>query len=371
MMNIPLIDLHAQFLSMEDTIKDAIHQVLHSGIYVMGPEVEQFEQEMAAWTQSAYALSTANGTDSLILALEALDIGEGDEVITSPYTFYATAEAISRVGAKPVFVDIDPRTYNLSPDGVELRITPQTKAIIPVHIFGQPAEMDPLLELAERHHLHIVEDACQALGANYKGRSVGSMGHIGCVSFFPTKNLGGYGDGGIVLTDDPQVQRKIKKLANHGSAQKYYHDLIGYNSRLDELQAAILRVKLKKLQAWNHARQNKAAYYTNRLEHNPIQLPYTIPDASHVYHLYIIELASAEVREKLALFLQSVGVATGRYYPCPLHLQKAYASLGYKRGDLPVAEAAAEKTLALPLYPELTLDQQHYITSHIIKFFEA
>jgi dTDP-4-amino-4,6-dideoxygalactose transaminase len=359
------MDLRAQYLSLQDEIQSAIRAVLDSGIYISGPEVRHFEQEAADFTNSAYAISTANGTDSLILALEACGVGPGDEVITSPYTFFATAEAIVRVGATPVFADIDPRTYNLSPEQAEAKITPNTKAIIPVHIFGQPAEMDAFLEMAERRHLYVIEDACQALGAAYKGKPVGSIGHIGCVSFFPTKTLGGYGDGGIILTNDEGMARKIRLLANHGSTAKYYHEEVGYNSRLDELQAAILRVKLKKLHVWNCLRREIADYYSSQLGGLGISVPYSIPDISHVYHLYILELQEAA---ELSAYLQSNGVATGHYYPCPLHLQKAFAGLGYKLGDLPSAESASKRTVALPIFPEMTSEQQQFIVSRVKEF---
>ncbi|CAG7649075.1 DegT/DnrJ/EryC1/StrS family aminotransferase [Paenibacillus allorhizosphaerae] len=367
-MNIPLIDLRAQYLSVDAEIQNAVRTVLHSGAYVSGPEIRSFEQEMAQFTQSQYAISTANGTDSLILALEACGVGAGDEVITSPYTFFATAEAIARVGAVPVFADIDRRTYNLSPEHVERKVTSRTKAIIPVHIFGQPAEMDAFLDIARRRHLYIIEDACQALGATYKGRPVGSIGHIGCVSFFPTKNLGGYGDGGIVLTNDEDMARKVRLLASHGSTRKYYHDAVGYNSRLDELQAAILRVKLGKLNEWNKLRREKAEYYSGQLLAPGIALPHSINDIVHVYHIYMIEFKE---REALSSYLNEAGIATGHYYPCPLHLQKAFVDLGYKSGDLPAAEAASERAIALPMFPELTMEQQQYIVSRINKFIES
>ncbi|WP_027408542.1 DegT/DnrJ/EryC1/StrS family aminotransferase [Anoxybacteroides tepidamans] len=366
-MKVPLIDLRAQYLSLKEEILDAIRAVMDSGIYVSGSEVERFEQEIAAFAEATYAISTANGTDSLILALEACGVGPGDEVITSPYTFFATAEAIARVGATPVFADIDDKTYNLSPEQTEAKISPKTKAIIPVHIFGQPADMDAFLDIAQRHHLYIIEDACQALGATYKGRRVGSIGHIGCVSFFPTKNLGGYGDGGLVLTNDENLAKKVRLLANHGSTRKYYHEAIGYNSRLDELQAAILRIKLQKLDEWNKLRKERADFYSDQLSALGVGVPHTTSDSSHVYHMYMIEIKE---RDELSAYLNSVGVATGHYYPCPLHLQNVFAGLGYKQGDLPVAEAASERTLALPMFPELTAEQQRYIISHIKKFME-
>lgn len=367
-MNIPLIDLRAQFNSLKTEILQTVERVLDSGVYVNGSEVSLFEQEIATFTQSQYAVSTANGTDSLILAFHACGIGQGDEVITSPYTFFATAEAIARVGAIPVFADINPNTYNLCPELMEARITEKTKAIVPVHIFGQPADMDAIVDIAERHNLYVIEDACQALGACYKEKPVGSIGHVSCISFFPTKNLGGYGDGGVVLTNDEGIANQIRLLAAHGSIQRYYHDVIGYNSRLDELQAAVLRIKLRKLPEWNDHRQRKAEVYSNLLRDIDIKLPYVSKDVTHVYHLYLIE---TEKREQLSSHLRQLGVASGHYYPCPLHLQRAFAYLGYKPGDLPVAEAVSHRALALPMYPELTYEQQMHIGDAMHQFFRS
>lgn len=366
---IPLIDLRAQYVSLRQEIDHAVRRVLDSGVYVSGPEVKQFEQEMAMLVNVPYALSLANGTDALILALLSLGVGHGDEVITTPYTFFATAEAIARVGATPVFADIDHQTYNLDPEQVEACVTPRTKAIIPVHIFGQPAQMESFQDIAGRHGLSLIEDACQSLGASYKGEQTGGIAPVGCISYFPTKNLGAYGDGGMLLTRDETIYHHAKLLANHGSEHKYYHDIIGYNSRLDELQAAVLRVKLCKLHEWNARRQAIAVQYSEGLKPLGIRVPHTMANVKHVYHMYVIELADGEQREQLGAYLQSVGVATGRYYPCPLHLQRAFALLGYQAGDLPIAEQAAECTLALPMYPELTREQQQYVIDHVGRFF--
>ncbi|PZE21132.1 DegT/DnrJ/EryC1/StrS family aminotransferase [Paenibacillus xerothermodurans] len=364
-MTIPLIDLRAQYLTIRTELVRAVEEVLDSGIYVAGRQVNLFEKEAARLTLSKYAVSTANGTDSLVLALHACGVEPGDEIITSPYTFFATAEAIARVGAVPVFADIDRKTYNLSPDHAEAQITSKTKAILPVHLFGQPADMDAFLCIAQRYHIDVIEDACQAFGAHYKGTPVGSIGRVGCVSFFPTKNLGGYGDGGIIFTDDEHVARQVRLLASHGSTERYYHEAIGYNSRLDEIQAAMLRIKLRKLEEWNRLRQKKATVYKELLQDTGITLPYTIPEVRHVYHIYLTE---CEKRDELASYLQQRGVATGHYYPCALHLQKACAYLGYRPGDFPAAEELSRYALALPMFPELTLAQQQYI-SHLIHQF--
>ncbi|WP_284637733.1 DegT/DnrJ/EryC1/StrS family aminotransferase [Paenibacillus silviterrae] len=360
---IPLIDLRAQYLELKHEIMKVTEQVFDSGVYISGPEVQAFEKEMEEFTDARHAVSTANGTDALVLALEACGIGVGDEVITTPYTFFATAEAISRVGATPVFADIDPRTYNLCPKETEKKITIKTKAIIPVHIFGQPADMDAFHELAHNYNLHIIEDACQALGARYKGKPVGALGTVGCVSFFPTKNLGAYGDGGMVITNDDSIADKVRLLSLHGSNRRYYHDIIGYNSRLDSLQAAILRVKLRKLQEWNTLRQQKAAYYVQHLK-GVVGLPFISPEVSHVFHLFIVESSK---RMQLASRLKQVGISTGHYYPCPLHLQNAFASLGYKPGDLPVSETLCERALALPMHAHLTMKDQTYIVEKVFE----
>lgn len=367
-MIVPLIDLREQYLSLKAEILDAIERTLDRGVYISGEEVEQFEKEISARVGVPYAVSTANGTDSLVLALEACGVGEGDEVITTPYTFFATAEAIARVGATPVFADIDRQTRNLLPESVESKITKKTKAILPVHLFGYPVDMDVFLELGKRYNLFVIEDACQALGSAYKGKEAGSIGDASCVSFFPTKNLGGYGDGGAVLTRHEWLAERIRLLARHGSRQKYYHETIGYNSRLDEIQAAILRVKLKKLDDWNRMRRQKATRYRTELVQTDFVHPFVRQDVLHVYHLYVVE---TEHRSELAEFLRDRGIATGHYYPLPLHLQEAFQSLGYRRGDLKNAEQLCERAIALPLYPELSERQQDYVISSILKFFKG
>ncbi len=364
-MNIPLIDLRAQYLELKTEIDAAIARVLDSGVYIGGPEVEALERDIAALTEAKHAVSVANGTDALLLALEAAGVGPGDEVITTPFTFFATAEAIARRGAVPVFADIDERTWNLSPEHAEARITPRTKAIIPVHIFGQPAEMDEIAELARLHGLTVIEDACQAIGARYKGRPVGAIGGLGCISFFPTKNLGGYGDGGIVVTNDDALADKVRLLAHHGARRKYYHDTAGSNSRLDPLQAAVLRVKLAKLEEWNDRRIRAAAVYDARLAGTSMRTPVAEPHVRHVYHLYVTQ---CDNRDDMARELKRRGISTGHYYPCPLHLQKALAGLGHKQGDFQTTEQVCARSFALPISPHLTREQQSYILDAL---FEA
>lgn len=349
-MSIPLLDLKAQYSSIKDEIEPAVLDVLRSGQYILGPKVEEFEKAVANYCGAGYAVGVANGTDALVLTLGAMGIGPGDEVITSPFTFFATAESISRLGATPVFVDIDPQTYNLATDKIEARITSKTKAIIPVHIFGQPAEMDAVNDIAAGHGIKVIEDACQAIGADYRGRKVGSLGDAACFSFFPSKNLGGAGDGGIVVTGDKDLADRIRLLRQHGSPKKYYHSLIGYNSRLDALQAAILSVKLKYIDNWNNARREKAKYYNKLFKDTDIITPKELGHVKHVYHLYIIRVPN---RVDVEHALKENGIGCGVYYPVPLHLQDVYKDLGYREWDLPVSEAASHETLAIPLYPEL------------------
>ncbi|REE93150.1 dTDP-4-amino-4,6-dideoxygalactose transaminase [Paenibacillus taihuensis] len=367
MNRIPLFDPQAEYRALTERIRESIADVLDKGVYVGGTEVRNFENEIARLVQTRYAVSTANGTDSLILALMACGVGTGDEVITSPFTFFATAEAIVRVGATPVFADIDERTYNLSPSKVEAKVTNRTKAIIPVHIFGQPADMDAFSELAARYSLYIIEDACQAIGATYKGKPVGSLGHAACISFYPTKNLGGYGDGGMVTTNDEAIAERIRVLAFHGMGKrKYYHEAVGFNSRLDEIQAVMLRIKMQKLAAWNGRRQQLAEQYTNQLSHlGNLTLPYCDADIGHVYHLYVVQNADPA---RLMLHLEQKGISAARYYPCPLHLQQAMNSLGYKEGDLPVSERVARRALALPVHPFITDEQQQYVIEQLVKY---
>ncbi|WP_314590536.1 DegT/DnrJ/EryC1/StrS family aminotransferase [Paenibacillus terrigena] len=363
---IPLLDLKASYQSIKEELLQAAEKVLEKGHYIMGPEVLEFEREIAEYVGVKYAISIANGTDALLLTLDALGIGPGDEVITTPYTFFATAEVISRLGATPVFVDIDRDTYLIRPESIEQAITPKTKAIIPVHLFGQPADMDEIGLIAKQHGLYVIEDACQALGASYQGKMAGSMGTAGCFSFFPTKNLGGFGDGGMIVTNDEALYAKVKILRVHGSNPKYYHAVLGYNSRLDEIQAALLRVKLRKLQEWTIARIQKAKRYDELLAQLPIRRPVASLDREHVYHLYIIE---TDHRDALLAHLNASGIDSGIYYPVPLHRQEVYRGLQYGEGSLPCSEDAAQYGLALPLYPELTDEDQQYVVDTIHTFF--
>ncbi|MCR4435064.1 MAG: DegT/DnrJ/EryC1/StrS family aminotransferase [Clostridiales bacterium] len=394
-MDISLLNLKEQYKKIKEEIEIKIIEVMASAQYIMGPEVRAFESEMARYLGCRYAISCANGTDALVLALSALGIGQGDEVITTPFTFFATAEAISRVGALPVFVDVLEGTYSMNPEKMEEKITKRTKAVLPVHLFGQPAEMDSIMAVAEKYNLLVIEDACQAIGASYKGRKAGTIGDVGCFSFFPTKNLGAFGDGGMVVTNNEKTAKIVRALRVHGSGsagkeafdaingieagaveshgvnetvynpEKYYNYLIGYNSRLDEMQAAVLRVKLKYLDNWNEKRKEKALLYNRKLEKSSLITPGVNADTESVYHLYTVQ---SEKRDEITAFLREKGVATGIYYPVPLHLQKVYMNLGYRKGDLPVAEYLSGRTFALPLYPELTEEEQNYIVSCIYEF---
>jgi dTDP-4-amino-4,6-dideoxygalactose transaminase len=352
---------------MQDEINKAITDVLSSGNYILGPNVKALEKEIADYCGTEYAVGLANGTDALVLTLDAYGIGPGDEVITSPYSFFATAEAISRVGAVPVFVDIDEATYNIDVRLIENSITKRTKAIIPVHLFGQPAAMDEITELADRYGLKVIEDACQAMGAAYKGRKAGSLGHAACFSFFPTKNLGGYGDGGMVTTDDKDLAARIRILRAHGSSKKYYNSLIGYNSRLDELQAAILRVKLKRLDNWNIARRENAERYKILLRGLGLKLPEAADEAYHIYHLYIVRHPK---RDEIMRSLGNSQIGCGVYYPVPLHRQEVYKQK-YSDISLPVVEAASKETFAIPLFPEMTEEQTVCVAEELRKIMKA
>jgi dTDP-4-amino-4,6-dideoxygalactose transaminase len=373
MMNVPLLDLQAQYARIKDEIQSAVQQVLESQRFILGPEVAAFEEEVAAYSGTQFAVGVSSGTDALLISLMAARIGRGDEVITTPYTFFATAGSISRVGATPVFVDIDPVMYNIAPDLIEAKITPHTKAIIPVHLYGQCADMQPILDVSRAHDLLVIEDAAQAIGAAYGGMNdeqpykAGNMGDCGCFSFFPSKNLGGYGDGGMVVTNDKALAQTIRSLRTHGGKDKYRNVMIGMNGRLDALQAAILRVKLRHLDDWSAARRRHAHYYDQAFAAlDAVQTPITQPGNEHIYNQYIIRVAQ---RDALQVFLKERQIGNAIYYPLPLHLQDCYADLGYKAGDLPEAEKAARETLALPVYPELTQAQQEYVITAIREFF--
>lgn len=358
---INLVDLRRQFKSVEHEILQAIAEVIEGGQYILGPKVTELETKIAGRLGVTDAVAVANGTDALVLTLEAYGIGPGDEVITTPFTFFASAEAISRVGAVPVFADVDPVSYNINPSEIEGKITEKTKAIIPVHLFGQPADMDEMNEIAQRHGLIVIEDACQAFGAMYKNQAVGSLGDAACFSFFPTKNLGTMGDGGIITTSDADLADRLRKLRTHGTTKKYYHDRIGYNSRLDEMHAAILLINLAKIDKWNQRRRELAERYRTSLAGvSDLTLPVESDHCTHIYHLFCIGSQRREERMKKLLQAQ---IQTAVYYPRCLHLQQVYAPLGYKTGDFPVAEALSERLFAIPMHPFLTEKEQDKIIS--------
>lgn len=354
---IPLLDLKAGFAPMRDEIRAAIDRVVESQIFINGSEVEGLEEEVAAYSQCRYGIGVSSGTDALLAALMAIDIRPGDEIITSPYTFFATAGTIWRLGARPVFVDIDPLTYNMdtSPSGgLEAAITPRTRAIMPVHLYGQMAEMDPIMEIAAKHKLLVIEDAAQAIGSEYKGRRAGSIGHLGCFSFFPSKNLGGFGDGGMVTANDEALAERVRLLRGHGAFPKYYHKFVGGNFRLDALQAAVLRVKLKYLDSWSAGRQRNAAIYRELFAKaglDQVGLPMEAGQRRHIYNQFVIRVTK---RDELIAHLKKNQIGTEIYYPVPLHLQECFASLGHQQGDYPASERAATETIALPIYPELS-----------------
>jgi len=350
-MNIPLVDIQERYRRNKTSIDMVVQEVMAGGQYILGANVEALEKEIAVYLGCRYAIGVASGSDALTLSLMALGIGQEDEVITTPYTFFATAGSILRVGAKPVFVDISPDSYNLNPALLEKNITSRTRAIIPVHLFGQVAEMDSILKIARSCNLAVIEDACQAIGAEYKGKKAGTLGDTGCFSFFPTKNLGCMGDGGLVTTNDEKLARKIRSLRTHGSEKKYFHETAGLNSRLDEIQAAILRIFLKQLDEDNSRRKRAARFYEYYLQNTPCLLPRHNPESTHVYHLFVLLHPRRDLLKEKLLNKQ---IGCGIYYPLPLHLQKVFSSLGYKKGDFPVAESIAETSLALPMYPGLT-----------------
>jgi dTDP-4-amino-4,6-dideoxygalactose transaminase len=354
-MRVPFLDLNAHHHAIQDEILAAIREVIESGAFAGGPFVAKFEEDFAAYCHTRFAVGVGSGTDALWLALLACGIGAGDEVITVPNSFLATAEAISISGAAPVFVDVDPRTYTMDPELLEAAITPRTKAIIPVHLFGQMADMDPIMEIARRHKLVVIEDACQAHGAEYKGRRAGSLGHAGCFSFYPGKNLGAMGEAGAVVTNDPAIQEKIQLLRDHGQRAKYYHSLIGWNARMDGIQGAVLRVKLKALDKSNAARRSRARLYENRLGNGrDLITPKEAEYGTHVYHVYAVRVRG---RDQLQRALADRGIASAIHYPIPIHLQEAYGHLKLGRGSFPVAERCAEEFLSLPMFPELTPEQ--------------
>jgi dTDP-4-amino-4,6-dideoxygalactose transaminase len=369
-MTIPLVDLKAQYDSIRDEIDAAIHRVVRSGQFILGSEVKAFEEEMAAYCGTRFAVGVASGTDALYLVLLACGIKAGDEVITTPFTFIATAESIAKCGAKPVFADIGPKTYNIDPKQIELKITNKTRAILPVHLYGQPAAMEPILGLGKEYNLQVIEDCAQALGAEYEGKKVGSLGDAGCLSFFPSKNLGAYGDGGMVVTNDAQIVETVRILRVHGSKASYQHVMHGFNSRLDALQAAILRVKLKHLDRWNELRRNKAALYTKLLSQiDGIEPPHSERHAESSCNYYTVRIKGSRLnRNELRNHLESKSIQTAVYYPLSLHLQEVYKYLGYKPGDFPQSELFQEQVLSLPMYPELSEERIEEVVGEIKSF---
>lgn len=381
-MKIPLLDLKAQYAAIKEEVKPAIDEVLESQYFILGPKVGELEEKIAAYSNTKYAVGLSSGTDALLASLMAIDIKPGDEIITTPFTFFSTAGVIARLNARPVFVDIDPVTYNIDPQKIEPAITSKTKAVIPVHLFGQCADMDPIINIARRHNLTMIEDAAQAIGAEYKGKKAGSLGHIGNFSFFPSKNLGGYGDGGMAVTNDKDLYEKLNILRTHGSKPKYYHKIVGGNFRLDALQAAVLLIKLKHLDDWSQKRRENAEYYDRKFkdssltENGHISLPIPVYKNNgdrnyHIYNQYTIRIQDSNLRDKLRTYLKESGIGSEIYYPLPLHLQECFQHLGYNKGDLPESEEAAASVLSLPIYPELTRTQQDHIVQKLTEFFKA
>jgi len=367
-MAVPFVDLNAQYRSIRDEVNNAMLDVVASSQFILGEQVKRFEEEFAAYCDVRYAIGVDSGTSALELALRALGVGPGDEVITAANTFIATVLAIWATGARPILADVDPVTYNISITGIEQAITSRTRAILPVHLYGQPADMDPIVELARQHGLAVVEDACQAHGARYKGRAAGSLGDAAAFSFYPAKNLGCYGDGGIVVTDSTQIADSVRMFRDYGQSEKYVHLLKGYNHRLDTLQAAVLRVKLPHLDEWNAARRSHARQYGQLLAGNGLILPSVADYAEHVYHLYVVR---TERRDALRAHLQAQGISTGIHYPVPVHMQEAFKDLGYRSGDFPVTEECAAQVLSVPMYAELEPVQVSEVAESVLDFAES
>lgn len=383
---VPLLDLKAQYATLREEIREAIDRVADAQYFILGPEVEALEKEIAAYSQCEFGIGMSSGSDALLVALMAIDLKPGDEVITSTYTFFATAGAVARLNAKPVFVDIDPLTYNIDAKQVAAAITDRTRAIIPIHLYGQVADMDPIMEIARAHKLYVIEDAAQAIGAESRGRRAGSIGDMGCFSFFPSKNLGGFGDGGMITTNNAELAKQIKLLRNHGYSPKYYNKVVGGNFRLDAIQAAILRVKLKYLDQWTEARQRNAATYRRLFEEaelgikssvvagnglselSGVVLPEEISDGRHIYNQFVIRSGH---RDELMKYLKERKIGTEIYYPVPMHVQECFADLNYHSGDFPLSESAAAETLALPIYPELTEEMIATVVDAIADFYKS
>ncbi|MCX6354553.1 MAG: DegT/DnrJ/EryC1/StrS family aminotransferase [Candidatus Aureabacteria bacterium] len=365
-MAVPFLDIASQYKSVQADLEKALLEVARSGKYILGERGAALEKKLAEYVDVPYAVGCASGTDALILSLRALGVGPGDEVITTAYSFFSTASCIALVGATPVFVDIDPRTYNIDPRGVEKKLSIRTKAVIPVHLYGQPAEMEPLLALSKEWGVKIIEDACQSLGADYKGRRVGSLGDVGCVSFYPTKNLSGMGDGGMIFTRSPAIAERLRSLREHGAKTRYVHTMVGYNSRLDELQAAVVLVKARLLEEWTEKRRANAKFYSELFMGSAVGAPYDLPYVRHVYNQYVIRVAD---RDTLMEHLRSKGIGCAVYYPVPLHLQECFKTLGYIKGSMPVSEKASGETLALPIYPELSGEQMGEVARELVSFY--
>jgi dTDP-4-amino-4,6-dideoxygalactose transaminase len=369
-MKVPQLDLRPQYTALRAELSAAVQSVFDSQQFVLGPEVTKFEEEVAQYCRVSHAIGCSSGSDALLLALMAIDLEPGDEIITVPFTFFATGGAVTRLGGRPVFVDIDPRTYTIDPALVEAAITSRTRAIMPVHLYGQCADMDALLEIASKHELILIEDAAQAVGAEDRGRKAGSMSAIGCFSFYPSKNLGAAGDAGMLTTNDTRINERLRRLRVHGGAQEYHHDEVGINGRLDSLQAAVLRVKLRHLDEWSEARRQKAARYTELLQTANLKVelttPFVRPDGQHIFHQYVIKVP--HYRDAMIEHLRKLEIGTRVYYPVCLHQQDCFQYLGYKAGDFPQSESAANETIALPCFPELTEEQQQYVVEGISSF---
>ncbi|HOG45003.1 MAG TPA: DegT/DnrJ/EryC1/StrS family aminotransferase [Anaerolineae bacterium] len=375
---VPLLDLKAQYAAIRDEVREAVDRVLESQRFILGSEVEALEREVAAYSECEHGIGVSSGTDALLIALMALDIKPGDEVITTSYSFFATAGCVTRLGARPVFVDVEPETFNIDPCGLEAALTDRTRAIIPVHLFGQMAEMGPIMDFARQHGLFVIEDAAQAIGAEYQGQRAGSIGHIACFSFFPSKNLGGIGDGGMVTTHDPELAERMRLLRGHGAKPKYYHKMVGGNFRLDAIQAAVLRVKLKYLDRWTAGRQVNAEAYQRLFREvglagdgdspYPVVLPRDAGYGRHIYNQFVVRVAQ---RDGLMAYLKERHIGSEVYYPLPLHLQPCFAELGYREGDLANSERAASEVLALPIYPELTGDMLACVVGAVARFYDG
>ncbi|MFD1707479.1 DegT/DnrJ/EryC1/StrS family aminotransferase [Siminovitchia sediminis] len=369
-MKIKMLDLNQQYLSLKEDLIEKLNEVMMSTNFILGSNVKKLEDDVAKYSKARYGVGVGNGSDAIHIALQAAGVGEGDEVITSSFTFFATGGAIARANATPVFVDIDPDTFNIDPQKIEEAITNKTKAIIPVHLYGQMADMEVIKEIAEKHNLVVIEDAAQAIGAKRNGKTVGELGTAATYSFFPTKNLGAYGDGGMIVTDNEEVAENARVIRVHGSKPKYHHHVLGYNSRLDELQAAILNVKFPHLEKWSAARRERANYYTqhfNDMLKDIVTTPIEKEGNYHVYHQYTLRVPD---RDALQAYLKEQGIATMIYYPIPLHMQPVFSDLGYSDGDLPHAEKAAKEVLSLPMYPELEKEKQDYVIEKIVNFYK-